>query len=113
MSIRGIGRQQSISFWNLPKIVLAWMLGWWLVETIDHDGEVRLRRLYQDQKGKFVCRKIMGWCELLPDGTTKNGSYVHNWRPFARFDSPIAAMEENSVCDAVGRPADRTDRQRA
>jgi hypothetical protein len=56
--------------------------GWALIETIDFDGDVRLRRLYRDRTDRLFCHRIgpHRWCEVLPDGTVRGGHYITQWR---------------------------------
>lgn len=110
MTLFGLGRRHDVRrWWHSPKLVVAWLCGWWLVDTIDMDGEVRLRRLYLDADGRWCCRRISGWCYLNPDGTVTDGAYVERWRPFfaGRRVSPLSV----GAVDPVGGTG--TERPRA
>ena len=87
MSLFGMGHLTSKrhSLNSFLKIVIGWIFGWWLVETTDFDGVRRIRRLYQDEDGRYFCHAIGSWrwCELLEDGTVARVPYVRTWRPYA------------------------------
>jgi hypothetical protein len=65
------------------KRLFAWIFGWPLVWTQDHDGEVRLRKARKSVfDGTYTVRGV--WLTvgfLSPNGDILHGCYLSKWKP--------------------------------
>ena len=97
MTVIGIGR----TGWHRIDVIPIWLkrsaalvLSWELVVTYDSDGDKRLRRVYTDQQGNRVVRRITGWCLLRNDGSVSrmdgDPCYVSKWMSLAEYDGVIS-----------------------
>lgn len=100
MSIFGMGELHPTPSASLLTRIAAFCLGWFLVETIDFDGERRIRRLYQDDRGRFWCRGIHDWRQLLPGGKFAENDYMTAWRFLDPERMKHLPTEVLSRCDA-------------
>lgn len=82
MGLTGIGDVNTIKHeTDFLKSVCAAIFGWWLVRTYDFDGATRIRRVYRNSTGNFMCRRIVGWCYLEASGVVTKGTYIKRWEP--------------------------------
>jgi hypothetical protein len=64
------------------KRLFAWIFGWPLVWTRDHDLEVRLRRVHSTPWNNWVYGVGFDQRSLAPNGEMQPGSsYVKEWKP--------------------------------